>query len=184
MAFTFAVPSGWQFDGSFAFSGHPGSPEDTDIWIYTTDSFYGGADHLPMTPAVFDDPCVHDDFESFEASLAGQAEAFASIPRTELVSGPAEVTVGGRAGRVATIGIPADLGCPKGEFWLLFNMECGAPTLDCTTFPNWPGEAIREWFVDVDGEIFNIRAQIRYPEEASPDLDVEIQQIVDSIQFE
>jgi hypothetical protein len=185
VAFMFAVPSGWQFHDSFAFRGHPESPEHTEIWIYTTDWMYGGPDHLPMTPAVFDDPCVHDNFGSFEASLAGQAEAFASIPRIELVSGPAEVTVGGRAGRVATIGIPAaDLGCRTSEFWLMFNAGCGAPTLDCSNYPNWTGEAIREWFVDVDGQILNIRAQIRYPDEASSDLDVEIQQIVDSIQFE
>jgi len=38
--------------------------------------------------------------------------------------------------------------------------------------------------IDVDGEIFNIWAQMRYPGDASADVEAEIQQIVDSILFE
>ncbi len=184
ISFTLAVPtSGWEYDGTTSIIGHAGSPEEVDLWLFDTGSMYGNPE-LPMTPAVFDDPCAHGSFQTFDPSLAGQAEALASIPGTELVSGPSEVTVDSLPGQHVTVAIPEDVGCPNSEFWLLFNAECGAPTIGCSNYPNWLGETIHEWFIDVNGEIFNIRAQVRYPGEASPDLEAEIQQIVDSIQFE
>jgi hypothetical protein len=182
VVFTFAVPStGWQSDGSFAVSGHQGSPEETELWFYTNAPMYGGPEYMPMTPAVFDDPCAHTSLQTFEVSLAGQAQAFASIPGTELVSGPSEVTVDSRPGYLTAITIPADPGCE--QFWLLVNAECASRT-GCSNYPNWAGETIREWVIQVDDQILTIRAQVRYPDEASVDLEAEIQQIVDSIQFE
>jgi hypothetical protein len=181
VAFSFAVPgSGWSFDG-FEVIGHPESPQDSRVWFFLTSSMY--SDAMPITPAVFDDPCAHDAFQTFDASLAGQAEALVSIPGTELISGPTEVTVDSRPGQVVAIEFPADLGCENSDFWLVFNASCGPPTIDCSNYPTWPGESLREWLIDVNDEIFNIRAQVRDPE-ASVELDAELQQIVDSIQFE
>ena len=58
------------------------------------------------------------------------------------------------------------------------------PILGCTTYPTWLGETLRIWIVDVgEGERVTIRFEVRYPD-ASPDLEQEIQEIVDSIQFE
>ena len=182
VVFTFAVPStGWRSDGSFAVSGHQGSPEETELWFYTNAPMHGGPEYMPMTPAVFDDPCAHTSLQTFEVSLAGQAQAFASIPGTELVSGPSEVTVDSRPGYLTAITIPADPGCE--QFWLLVNAQCPSRT-GCSNYPNWAGETIREWVIEVGDQILTIRAQIRYPDEASVDLEAEIQQIVDSIQFE
>jgi hypothetical protein len=184
VSFTLAVPtSGWEYDGTISLIGHAGSPEEADVWLFATGSMYGHPER-PMTPAVFDDPCAHDSLQTFDPSLAGQAEALASIPGTELISGPSEVTVDSRQGQQVTVAVPDDVGCPNTEFWLVFNAECGAPTIDCSNYPNWLGETIHEWLIDDDGVIFNIRAQVRHPGEASPDLEAEIQQIVDSIQFE
>ena len=48
---------------------------------------------------------------------------------------------------------------------------------------NWLGETLHAWLIDVDGEIFTIWAQV-LPGDAGADLEAEIQQVVDSIQFE
>lgn len=176
VAFTFAVPTtGWSSDGQFWFTGHAesGSREETILFFAAP----GG------TPAVFDDPCAHQTLQEFDASLAGNAEAFASIPGTELVSGPSDVTVDGRPGKVAEIVVPDDVGCVNSEFWLTYDADCPEITVECTIYPSWLGETRRAWHVDVDGTIFQITAEIRHPD-ASATLDAEIQQIVDSIRFE
>jgi hypothetical protein len=181
VTFSFVVRApGWSFDGNEVI-GHQDSARDTRLWFFLTSSMY--SDAMPITPAVFDDPCAHDAFQTFDPSLGGQAEALASIPGTELVSGPAEVTIDSRPGQEVAIAFPVDLGCANSDFWLLFNASCGAPRLDCSNYPTWPGEALREWLVDVNDEIFNIRAQVRDPA-AGAELEGEIQDIVDSIQFE
>jgi hypothetical protein len=181
VAFSFVVPeAGWSYDG-FELIGHPDSAQEASVWFYLTSSMY--SDAMPITPAVLDDPCVHRGLRTFDASLAGQAEALASIPRTELVSGPTEVTIDSRPGQVVAIVFPADLGCATSEFWLVFNASCGAPTIDCSNFPSWPGESLREWLIDVNNEIFNIRVQVRERSVGS-EVETEIQDIVDSIQFE
>jgi hypothetical protein len=163
VAFSFVVPeAGWSYDG-FELIGHPDSAQEASVWFYLTSSMY--SDAMPITPAVLDDPCVHRGLRTFDASLAGQAEALASIPRTELVSGPTEVTIDSRPGQV------------------VFNASCGAPTIDCSNFPSWPGESLREWLIDVNNEIFNIRVQVRERSVGS-EVETEIQDIVDSIQFE
>jgi hypothetical protein len=176
IAFTFAVPTtGWRSDGQFWFTGHAesGSREET-IFFFAT---------LSGTPGVFDDPCAHEGLREFDASLAGNAEAFASLPGTELVSGPSDVTVDGRPGKLVEIAVPEDVGCANSEFWLTYDASCSGVTVECTIYPSWLGETRRAWYVDVDGTIFQITAEIRHPD-ASAALDTELQQIVDSIQFE
>lgn len=173
VALTFAVPtSGWSSDGEFWFRGHSASPEHTFLWFIT---FQG-------TPGIFTDPCAHEGLEQFEDSLAGEAEAIAALPGTELVSGPSDVTVDGRAATYVAIRFPEDVGCSNTSYWLSHDPVCGA-RLECTGYPTWLGETMRTWIVDVDGAHFVFRAESRYAD-ASPDLEVEIQQIVDSIQFE
>lgn len=180
VALTFAVPtSGWSSDGEFWFRGHPGSPEHTFLWFFTSGSplsISGG------TPGIFTDPCAHEGLRQFEESVAGEAEAIASLPGTELVSGPTDVTVDGRAAAFVAITIPEDIGCSNTAYWLSHDPVCGV-RLECTSYPTWLGETMRTWIVDVDGARFVIRAESRYSD-ASPDLEQEIQRIVDSIQFE
>ena len=173
VALTFAVPtSGWASDGFFWIRGHSGSPEHATLWFMASQG----------TPGIFIDPCTHEGLQQFEESSAGEAEAIAALPGTELVSGPSDVTVDGRAGTYVEITIPEDLGCSKASFWLSHDPVCGV-RLECTTYPTWPGETMRTWIVEVDGARFVFRAESRYAN-ASPDLEREIQQIVDSIQFE
>ena len=94
-----------------------------------------------------------------------------------------EVTIDSRPGQYAAIAFPAELGCANSDFWLLFNASCGTPKIDCSNYPTWPGESLREWLTDVNEEIFNIRVQVRSPE-AGAELDTEIHLLVESIQFE
>ena len=184
VSYSFAVPtSSWLSDRQLvglSAGGHSADAE-ASVWFFDNYAFWEGDGQLPMIPAVLDDPCVHDSLQSqsFEASLDGQAQAIASIPGTELVSGPSDVTVDSRPGQEVTITIPYDAGCVRQEFWLLFN-QSEAPGV---FYPNWLGETLHVWLIDVDGEIFNIWTQVR-PGAASADREAEIQQIVDSVQFE
>jgi hypothetical protein len=180
VAFTFEVPAdGWANDNSPWLKGHGGTVNQTFLTFY--------APTEPATPGVFADPCVHEDLRTFAPSLAGEAEALASVPGTELVSGPTDVTVGGRAAKAVVIATPSDPACAISDFWLVYNTadaaQCGDVTVACTSYPTWAGETIRSWFVDVDGVTLAITAEVRDPD-ATPDLERELQQIVDSIQFE
>jgi hypothetical protein len=183
VSYSFAVPtSGWNSGGEFTIdAGGFELAAEASVWFFDNYSLFEDDGRLPMIPAVLDDPCVHDGLQSqsFEASLAGQAEALASMPGTELVSGPSDVTLDTRSSRRVTIDVPDEVGCAREEFWLLFNQSAGPDAF----YPNWLGETIHAWLIDVDGEIFNIWAQVR-PGDAIADLEAEIQQIVDSIQFE
>jgi hypothetical protein len=184
VSYSFAVPtSAWLSDqGVVGISaGGYSAAAEASVWFFDNYAFWENDGQVPMIPAVLDDPCVHDGLQSqsFEASLAGQAEALASIPGTELVSGPSDVTVDSRPGQEVTIAVPDEVGCARDEFWLLFNQSEGPGLF----YPNWLGETLHVWLIDVDGEIFNIWAQVR-PGDASADREAEIQQIVDSIQFE
>lgn len=182
LAYTFDVPTtGWEVNEFGSLTGHADSSNHAELWFFLTSAMYNGPTVIPV---AFDDPCAHDSFTAYDESLSGQAEAFAAIPGTALVDGPSEVTVDSHSGLVTAIAIPSDPGCENGDFWLLFNADCGEPTIDCSNYPNWLGEVIREWMIDVEGETFNVRAQVRFPDEATPALDAEIQQIVDSIEFE
>lgn len=179
LTLTLAVPAtGWTTDGDFPITGHAGSREETGVWFYTSAS---GPAHT--TPAVFADPCTHEGAIEFEDSLAGEAEAWASVPGTEAVGGPTDVIVDGRVAKSVVVVVPEDVGCTNSDFWLLYDPACGA-ILNCTTYASWLGETLRIWIVDLgDGKRLTLRFEVRYPD-ASPDIEGEIQQIVDSIQFE
>jgi hypothetical protein len=184
VSYSFVVPtSAWLSDRDVVGISARGysAAADASVWFFDNYALFESNGQVPMIPAVLNDPCVHDGLQSrsFEASLAGQAEAIASIPGTELVSGPSAVTVDSRPGQEVTIAFPDDLGCTRQEFWLLFNQSEGPGVF----YPNWAGETLHVWLIDVDGEIFTIWTQVR-PGDASTALEAEIQQIVDSIQFE
>jgi hypothetical protein len=169
---TFAMPeAGWTSDGSLWLKGHMASPEETLL------SFNTGSG----IPAVFTDACAHSGPRQFENSIAGQAEAWASEPGADLVSEPSDVTVDGRAATYVAISIPEDVGCSNTEYRMAYDPRCSFP--GCW-YPTWLGSTMRFWTVDVgNGMRLGILAESRYSD-ARPDLEQEIQQIVDSIQFE
>ncbi len=69
-----------------------------------------------------------------------------------------------------------DLGCDPGFFYTWQDLEWGALWPDTR-----PGDTIRVWIVEVDGTRLFIAGETNT--DAGPELEQEIEQIVDSIRF-
>ncbi|HSO29254.1 MAG TPA: hypothetical protein VLS28_05080, partial [Candidatus Sulfomarinibacteraceae bacterium] len=132
---------------------------------------------------VFADPCAREEAPPIGSSAAELAAAVATVPGTDLVSGPTDVTVGGYPAKnvVLTFGEGADCNADgqlsADEFYLWY-----APGADNARYATELGSTIRVWIVDVDGAIVWIDGETY--EGAGPGPGQEIQQIVDSIRFE
>ena len=96
---------------------------------------------------------------------------------TELVTGPSDVSVGGRSAKHVVLTVREDVGCDPGYFYTWKDIFGGAL---------WPktnvGYTIRVWIVDVDGTLLFIAGETNT--DAGSGLEQEIQQIVDSIRFD
>jgi hypothetical protein len=101
----------------------------------------------------------------------------AAAPGTELVSGPSDVTVGGRPAKHVVLTVRGDVACQPGFFYTYDPRGGGAFWHDTL-----PGDMIAVWIVDLDGTLFFIEGETR--EDAASALEQQIQQIVDSIRFE
>jgi hypothetical protein len=110
-------------------------------------------------------------------SIADLAAAVAAAPGTQLISGPSEVTVGGRPATYVELTVREDLGCDPGYFYTWEPGDCCPADLETTN-----GNRIRIWIVDVDGTRLFIEAETT--DQAGPDFEQEIHQIVDSIRFQ
>jgi hypothetical protein len=129
-------------------------------------------------------PCI-DVLGSPESRSAGDlAGAVAAAPGTDVVSGPSDVTVGGRAAKhvalFATYSIVGSGPCSPALFysWDAEKDPYGGAFWGTTT----PGDTIRVWIVDVDGTLLFIEAATHW--NAGSAVELEIQQIIDSIRFE
>jgi hypothetical protein len=116
------------------------------------------------------------------SSLADVVATVSTVAGTDLVSGPSDVTVGGRAATYVSFFLTYSvLGngsiCSPGVFMSWDDPEGGAMWGNMMA-----GDTIRVWIVDVDGTRLFIEAATHW--NADPDVGLEIQQIVDSIQFE
>jgi hypothetical protein len=132
-------------------------------------------------------PCLLD--PSAGASSTVLAEAVASAPGIELVSGPTDVSVGGRPAKAVVVKVvPATgsgslpgpggpLGCDPAYFFGWDAVDGGAFWLSTI-----PGDTLSVWIVEVDGTLLFIEAAT-HPE-ASAAVQQEIPQIIDSIRFE
>jgi hypothetical protein len=123
------------------------------------------------------DPCGHLRGLAVTPSAADLAAALAKAPGTELVTGPSNVTVGGRPAKLVVLTVRKDVGCDPGFFYTWHDDMLG---------PFWPGTSVgdtmRVWIVDVAGARLFIEAETT--KWAGPDLEREIQQIVESIRFD
>jgi hypothetical protein len=120
--------------------------------------------------AVSTDPCARS-FTQVGPSVDEMATAVTTIGGTDAV-GPTDITVGGLPGQLVTLTIHDEIACERGQFWLFG---------DTSLFPNTLESSIKLRFLDVGGEPFVIYSDQDRP---NPELEREIQQIVDSIQFE
>ena len=110
-------------------------------------------------------------------SAADLAAAVSTAPGTKLVSGPSEVTLGGRPAKHVVLTVREKVGCDPGFFYAWRDIRGGAlwPTTDV-------GDTVRVWIVDVDRvRLFIVAATT---EQASSGLEKEIQQIIRSIRFD
>jgi len=172
--FSIQVPDGWSSsglncsgcataDGGWLARGPEGSGDPESVWapVWNVDG-------------VVADPCTR------KAGPAAQtatelADAVASLPGTDLVTAPEDVMVGGHPAKHVVIKVPDDIECSPSSFYMW-----GVKGI--FRFATALGETNRVWIVDVDGTRFWFEAETF--EGASPELEQEIQDMVDSIQFE
>jgi len=179
----YAHPPYWQIpddlnDGLYISRDTYGSQAAEAMILWTT---FPGSGHAR--------PCLLD--PSAGPSLADLADEVATAPGTKFVSGPADVTVGGRAAKHVVVTVALDaflaevsggartrtLGCDPGYFFGWEADDAGAFWQETL-----PGDSIGVWIVDVDGMLLFIEAITHT--EAGPAVEQEIEDIIDSIRFE
>jgi hypothetical protein len=160
------MPSGWTSHLGFRIYTQSGQA----AFIFWTDP--------PIN--VYADPCTHEPLDPPAGdSPAELAAAVSSIPGTDLVDGPTDVTIGGHPAQLVTIRIRDDIDCPPGEFLLWYN-EADGPAGG--RWPDAVGDTINAWIIDVDGTIVWIDGSTARG--SAPTTQRDMQQIVESIQFE
>jgi hypothetical protein len=169
---SFSVPAlvqhrGWSRYGSLYISNDTVGSQTAEAVIYWT-GFPDGDDT---------DPCPDLLGASVGPSATDLATAVSTAPGTELVNGPSDVTVGGRAAKHVVVTVREDHGCDPG-FFFGWQMSNGGPFWAGTDV----GDTISVWIVEVEGTLLFIVGESHA--NAGPALEHEVQQIVDSIQFE
>jgi len=157
---------GWEHFGDISINKSIVGPQGAEAIIFWT-SFPIG---------LHADRCARLRSQSVESSVDELAFAVSTAPGIELVSGPSDVTVGGRPAQHVVLTVLKDLGCDPGYFYTWHDRPIGAL---------WPstnvGDTIRVWIVDVRRNIVFIEAQTST--QASAQLEHEVDQIVRSIRF-
>jgi hypothetical protein len=160
------MPSGW--------TSHLG------FRIYTQS---GQAAFIFWTPApsnVYADPCTKEPLDPPAGDTPAElVAAISSIPGTELVGGPSDLTIDGHPAKLVSIRIPDDIDCEPRAFFLWYRQEEGPAD---GRWPDALGDTVNVWIIDVDGTIVWIDGSTSV--NATPALQAEMRQIVESIQFE
>ena len=167
--FSIAVPStGWSSgDEIWISKGVEGKPDGSAFIFW------------PQTPDnVFADPCRLKLLSPPpDRTATGLATAVVGIPGIKVVSGPTAVTVGGQPAQHVVLTIPTSIGC-KPEQFHLWTDEADATGRWAQAYD----EKILVWIVDVDGRLIWIDGETY--KGAKPAVEQELQQVIDSIQFE
>jgi hypothetical protein len=171
--FSIQVPDGWSSSGpncsgcvtddGWLQKGRDGSTDPGSVWapVWNVDG-------------VVADPCTRT-AGPIPKTATELADAVASLPGTDLVTAPEDVTVGGHPAKHVVIKVRDDIGCPHSQF---FMWGVGGIFRFATAL----GETNQVWIVEVNGTRFWFEAETY--KGASPELGQEIQDMVDSIQFE
>ncbi len=167
--YSLTVPtSGWISNGEWGIDKGTGfGPDGGGFILWPEESPVG----------VYADPCASTTAPPVGASAAKLAAAVAKVPGTDLVSGPTDVTVGGYPAKHVVLTIREDIDCAPNAFYLWYG-----PGSANARYASEKGSTVRVWIVDVDGKIVWIDGETY--KGAGPGPGEEIQQIVDSIQFE
>jgi hypothetical protein len=131
---------------------------------------------------VYADPCAKTPLSPPPGSLAAElAAAVSNIPGIDLVSGPSDVTVGGRPAKHVVVSIPDDIGCDPNDFYLWYD----ADTPGDARYATEVGSTIYTWIIEADetrGTLVWIDAETYTA--SGPAAEQEVQQIIDSIRFD
>jgi hypothetical protein len=166
--FSFNVPrSGWERFGSVSINKSTVGSQGAEAIVFWTSFPDGDYAH----------PCANLLSPRVGSSTADLAATVATAPGTELVTGPSDVTVGGRAGKHVVLIVREDVGCDPGFFFSWQDVELGALWVTTNV-----GDTIRLWIVDVGATHLFIEAETT--KQAGADLEREIKQIVESIRFD
>jgi hypothetical protein len=170
VSFSLSLPTpGWEREGSLYISKSTVGPQGAEAVIFWT-SFPDGA---------YAYPCAHLLLlgDPIGPSAADLAAAVSTARGTELVVGPSDVTVGGRAAQHVVLTVREDAGCDPGYFFA-WREDFGGAFWAATEV----GDTIRVWIVDFDGKRLVIEAETN--KDANSALEQEIQRIVESIRFD
>jgi hypothetical protein len=131
---------------------------------------------------VYADPCAHTQLRPApSASVASLAAAVAKMPGIDIVAQARDVTIDGHPGRYVAFTIRDDIGCAPHDFYLWYDQSSGGAN-GGWVWASALGSLHRVWILDVDGKPAFIESETF--KGAKPEMDQEIQAIVDSIQFE
>jgi hypothetical protein len=158
---------GWEHFGDISINKSILGPQGAEAMIFWT-SFPDG-EHA--------NPCARLSSQPVASSVDDLAFAVSTAPGIELVSGPSDVTVDGRAAQRVVLVVLKDLGCDPGYFFTWRDRSVGA-----FWSSTHAGDTIRLWIVRVRGTIVLIEAETTT--QASAELEHEIEQIVGSIRFD
>jgi hypothetical protein len=171
ISLSFSVPGGWESLGDEIVTGEYGQPDfvGMDFWRSAPDNVYA-------------DPCAHTPLSPRpSASAASLAAAVATVPVTDLVSGPASIDVGGRPAQYLVLTISEDIDCEPHDAWLWYDESTGGAT-GGWRWAEGLGASYRIWIIDVDGTLVWIDAYTF--KDADAGLGQDIQEVIDSIEFE
>jgi hypothetical protein len=174
VAFSVSVPArGWEPYEGFLLSKSTHGPQGAEAVIFW--SAFPDGDMA--------DPCLNIEWYNpelgwYPSQIDVVAGAVAAAPGVDVRSGPAEVTIDGHPARHVALTVRERAGCDPGFF---YNWK--AQTGGAMWVAPQPGDTIDVWVVDVDGITLFIGGET-HPDNLSPDVAEEIQQIVDSIRFE
>ena len=121
--------------------------------------------------AVATDPCKGQAARVEGDSIDDLATALTTIPGTTAAA-PVDATVGGLPAKLVVLTIDADPPCAMNEFWLYG---------EASLYPNTVDSTVRLWIIEVANQRWVIHTDQAGP---NPEVEQQIQQIVDSIQFE
>jgi hypothetical protein len=130
---------------------------------------------------VYTDPCAHVAGPVTSGSPADLAAAVAALPNGGS-TGPVDATIDGYAAKHVTIAFAADVGCAPDHYYTWYNnLVCG--DFDpCHRWLSAANSTLRVWIVDLGGTHFWIEAETY--DGATTALDLELSEMVESIQFE
>jgi hypothetical protein len=175
--FSFRVPtSGWEPYGTVQISKSIAGPQGAEAVIFWA-AYPEGADANPC-------PRVLGPHALTAAELGAQV---ANADGTEVISGPVDTTVGGLPASHVVVTVRDAVGCDPGFFYN-WKAKPGGAMWDVTEL----GDTIRVWAVETDSTLLFIGAETHRMasplDEVGPTgrarLESDIQEIVDSIEFE